>query len=75
MTKFLPEYDIVKSEIYLADNELVTTYGICSTNLKNNILIKDISTDIEKARHFVNLCNVHRVSLLNLEDVLEDFIS
>ena len=66
-------YKIFKSQIFSEDSKLITSYGIQSTNLQNNIVIKDVTTQLNKIEKFINLCNRHDVSILNLNDLIEDF--
>lgn len=69
------KYSLVKSETYIEDYGIVTTFGIQTTNLKNNIIIKDISTSIEKVNCLVKLCNDNNVSPIHLKDIIDDYIS
>lgn len=75
MNKIIPRYVLIKSEIYITKYEPIKVYGIKDTNLENNIFIKDISSNFEKVQKFIDECNLYSVSHLNIEDVLEDYIS
>lgn len=66
-------YKIFKSKILTEDAKLITSYGIQTINLPNNIVIKDVTTQLNKIEKFINLCNQHDVSILILNDLIEDF--
>lgn len=66
-------YKIFKSKILTEDVKLITSYGIQTINLPNNIVIKDVTTQLNKIEKFINLCNQHDVSILILNDLIEDF--
>lgn len=74
MTMDAIKYSLVKSEVYIEDHGIVTTYGIKTDNLENNIIIKDISTSITKVNNLIKLCNDNNVSLIHLEDIIDDYI-
>lgn len=67
-------YVLLVSREYIEDFGSVISYGIKSINSKDNVNIKNIYIDKNKAIEFVNLCNKHHVSPIIIEDVLEDFI-
>ena len=69
------KYSLVVSKVNIDDYGETTTYGIQSTNLENNIVIKDISTIIDKVKNLIDLCNNLDVSPTILEDILDDYIS
>lgn len=66
-------YKIFKSKILTEDAKLITSYGIQTINFPNNIVIKDVTTQLNKIEKFINLCNQHDVSILILNDLIEDF--
>ncbi len=66
-------YQIFKSQILTEDAKLITSYGIQTINLQNNIFIKDVTTQFNKIEKFINLCNQHDASILILNDLIEDF--
>lgn len=66
-------YKIFKSQILTEDAKLITSYGIQTINLQNNIFIKDVTTQFNKIEKFINLCNKHDASILILNDLIEDF--
>lgn len=75
MTKFSTNYSLIKSQVFIPDYGEVTTYGLQTTNLPDNIFIKDISTKLDNVKNLINLCNNYCVSTIILEDILEDYIS
>ena len=66
-------YQIFKSQILTEDAKLISSYGIQTINLQNNIFIKDVTTQFNKIEKFINLCNQHDASILILNDLIEDF--
>lgn len=66
-------YKIFKSQIFTEDAKLIKSYGIQTTNLINNIVIKNVTTQLDKIEEFINLCNQHDVSILIVNDLIEDF--
>ncbi len=52
------------------------TYGIGA--IKNDVVvdyISDLSTDLDRVKSFVELCNINGLSLNHLRDVAEDFLT
>ncbi len=73
-------YEIIE-EIRWIDEESQKTYGIAAySNEQRNgeviclIFIKDITTDKDKLSKLVQRCNSYHLSLLHLNDVVEDFL-
>lgn len=69
------KYYLTKSIVYVEDYGNITTYGVRAENGTSRVLINDVSTVLAKVEEFVKICNDNEVSLLVLEDVLEDYIS
>ena len=70
----------ITEEIYsLGDNQRVS-YGIAAysnsaidSTATIIVSVRDVSADKNSVEHLVNLCNKLSVSILHLEDVIEDF--
>ena len=68
-------YFVIPEEMEV-DGEIHTTYGIgaiCNDVLVENI--SDVSTELNKIKNFVQLCNKENLSLTHLKDVVEDFLT
>ena len=73
-------YEIIE-EIRLIDAGLQKTYGIAAhSKAQSNgeaiclCFVKDITTDKDKLSQLVQRCNSYHLSLLHLDDVVEDFL-
>ena len=80
MTENMIKYSVIRSEKFFEDYGTMTTYGVEATNLLNDVpidivKINDISIERETAQKFMEICDINDVTLLTLNDVLEDFIS
>ncbi len=50
------------------------TYGVEALCQGETVLLmREISVDYEKVKHFVELCNTHNASLEHMEDLVHDF--
>ncbi len=74
-------YGIVQ-ELYAIETEHRISYGIAAyTNMSEDgtativASVRDISSDKHQVEELVNLCNHLQLSLLHLDDVIEDFLS
>lgn len=68
-------YCVVPGETTI-ENEVFRTYGIAA--VKNGVIIKcipDISADFNKVKSLALMCTENNLSLLHLEDIVEDFLS
>lgn len=73
-------YGIIETHDCMDDNTY-TSYGIAAyANAKLGdavtviASINNITTDRKKLVELVGICNLHRLSLMHLEDVVEDFL-
>lgn len=69
-----PSYFLVESKI---ENEGVVHYTYGIGFVENNILVDyvlDISTDFEKVKAFVDLCNFEKLSSVHFRDAVDDFV-
>ena len=74
-------YGIVQ-ELYAVETEHRISYGIAAyANMSEDgtativASVRDISSDKHQVEELVNLCNHLQLSLLHLDDVIEDFLS
>ena len=74
-------YGIVQ-ELYAVETEHRISYGIAAyANMSEDgtativASVRDISSDKHQVEELVNLCNHLQLSLLHLDDVIEDFQS
>jgi len=71
------KYCIIKGLYNNEENHKYISYGIVLFEIKNgkfvaNRLLHDIFLDRQKAKDFIKLCNDNELSLIHLNDVLED---
>ena len=74
-------YGIVQ-ELYAVETEHRISYGIVAyANMSEDgtttivASVRDISSDKHQVEELINLCNHLQLSLLHLDDVIEDFLS
>ena len=70
-------YQLLTETIDIGDGMARTTYGIVAVTQDGKTItsIRDISCDQKKAQEFVDLCNTLGLSLLHIDDAVDDFIA
>lgn len=68
-------YSITVTECYNHEIQKSTIYGIEYSNGNETFTIRDITTDYERLKKLVNLCNELGLEVSQLNDVIEDFLS
>ncbi len=69
-------YRLVKGFVYDEENKEYVTYGIEAVDPFGRVVksFSDVFFDKAKAEHLVTLCNSEKLSIIHLEDVVEDAI-
>ena len=75
--KSMMTYQLLTETIDIGDGMARITYGIVAVteNGKAITSIRDISCDRGKAQAFVDLCNTLGLSLLHIDDAVDDFLA
>jgi len=70
-------YQLLTETIDIGDGTARITYGIAAVtkNGKTITSIRDISCNREKAQAFVDICNALGLSLLHIDDAVDDFLA
>ena len=70
-------YQLLTETIDIGDGMARITYGIAAVTQDGETItsIRDISCNREKAQAFVDLCNTLGLSLLHIDDAVDDFIA
>ncbi len=73
------KYGVVKQEYELGEERRVS-YGIAAYeeseegNKKIVCTVSDVCEDYDKISAFINLCNEQELSVIHIEDVINDFL-
>ncbi len=70
-------YKLTTDFVYDEENKKYVTYGIAAEDAFGKVLksFSDVFFDKAKAEHLVTLCNREKLSLIHLEDVVEDALA
>ena len=70
-------YQLLTETIDIGDGMARITYGIVAVteNGKTITSIRDISCNQKKAQAFVDICNSLDLSLLHIDDAVDDFLA
>lgn len=71
----LKHYSITVTELYDDKLKQLAIYGIEYSNGERTLVIEDITTDYERLKRLINLCNELELEVSQLNDVVEDFLS
>ena len=70
---------IVTETTYNSGAQSRTGYGIAAVTVEDGVTVvlrsaNDLTPDKSKAENLADLCNAHSLSLLHIEDVVDDLI-
>ncbi len=70
-------YKLTTDFVYDEENQEHITYGIAAVDPFGKVIksFSDVFFDKTKAEHLVTLCNKEKLSLIHLEDVVEDALT
>ncbi len=70
-------YKLTTDFVYDEENKKHVTYGIAAVDAFGRVIksFSDVFFDKAKAEHLVTLCNREKLSLIHLEDVVEDALT
>lgn len=71
----LKYYSITVTELHDDELKQLTIYGIEYSNGERKLAIIDVTTDYERLKRLVDLCNELELEVSQLNDVVEDFLS
>ncbi len=70
------KYTLKTDKIHSEENKLFLVYGIIAADSEKQVIssIADIFCDKIKAERFINLCNSRQLSVIHLNDVINDML-
>lgn len=70
------KYTLKTDKIHSEENKLFIVYGIIAADSEKHIIssIADIFCDKIKAERFIDLCNKDQLSVLHLNDAINDML-
>ena len=68
-------YSITVTEYFNHAFQQSTIYGIEYNNGDSTVIVNDITTDYERLKRLVDLCNELGLEVSQLNDIVEDFLS
>ena len=67
-------YSVICETLISEEGTEYTTYGISTSIEGEDIVISDITTDRELLEDLVKRCNLGKLDVIHLYDVVEDFL-